>query len=196
MESVMSCKLRRVTMHEDYEFHGMENTIRFCHQTDEPTSFFVQVYLTYTQRWCKPNKSLVDDCSKMIEFPQELLRSCERRYHRLNLRHGRTCEERMEWCCELTNKQWYQVSTSLIDNHLFKKEELETMGELSRVCSRVVLKILHSVRIDRPDTMWSVIKVTRDVTKWTRVRGPFDIVHSWYEWFQTLLSPGKLCWGI
>ena len=74
-----------------------------------------------------------------------------------------------------------KFSASLIDNHKFKEEELETVGELSRVCCRVVLKIRHSVRIDRPDTLWSVIKLTRDVTKWTIVRGPFDIVHSHHE---------------
>ena len=40
----------------------------------------------------------------------------------------------------------YTVSTSGFDDHKFKKEELETVGELSDVCSQIVLKCLHLAR--------------------------------------------------
>ena len=33
----------------------------------------------------------------------------------------------------------------------FKKEELESVGELAEVCSQVVLKCLYLARISRPD---------------------------------------------
>ena len=77
------------------------------------------------------------------------------------------CVERY---CELANKkaeQLYKVSSPCLNDHHFKKEELESVGELSKVCSRIVLKGLYLARIDRPDILWSVDKLARSVTKWT-----------------------------
>ena len=58
--------------------------------------------------------------------------------------HGRSCEEmRGAILCELANKttqQLYKVSTPCIDDHHFKEEEMESVGELSQVCSQIVLK--------------------------------------------------------
>ena len=75
-----------------------------------------------------------------------------------------------ERCCELANKkgeQLYKVSSPCLDDHHFKKEELESVGELSKVCSQIVLKCLYLARIGRPDVLWSVNKLARSVTKWT-----------------------------
>ena len=50
------------------------------------------------------------------------------------------CVERY---CELSNKkveQLYKVSHLISDDHQFKQEELESVGELSEVCSQIVLK--------------------------------------------------------
>ena len=77
----------------------------------------------------------------------------------------------VERCCELANKkteQLYKVSTLCFDDHHFKKEELETVGELSDVCSQFVLKYLYLSRIGRPDILRSVNKLARSVTKLTR----------------------------
>ena len=44
--------------------------------------------------------------------------------------------------CELANKttqQLYEVSTPCIDDHHFKEEELKSVGDLSKVCSQIVL---------------------------------------------------------
>ena len=73
--------------------------------------------------------------------------------------------------CELANKttqQLYKVSTPCIDDHLFKEEETKFVGELSHVCSQIVLKCLHLARIGRPDILWSVNKLARSITKWTK----------------------------
>ena len=78
------------------------------------------------------------------------------------------CVERY---CELANKeteQLYKLSTPCLDDHNIKKEELETVGELSHVSSQIVLMCLYLARIGRPDTLWSVNKVARAVTTWTR----------------------------
>ena len=56
--------------------------------------------------------------------------------------HAKKCVERY---CELANKtiqQLYKVSTPCIDDHHFKEEEMKSVGELSNVCSQVVLKCL------------------------------------------------------
>ena len=77
----------------------------------------------------------------------------------------------MERYCELANKttqQLYKVSTPCIDDHHFKETELKSVGELSQVCSQIVLKCLYLARIGRPDILWSVNKLARSITKWTK----------------------------
>ena len=76
--------------------------------------------------------------------------------------HAKKCVERY---CELANKtiqQHFQVSTPCIDDHHFKEEEL------SKVSSQIVLKCLYLARIGRPDILWSVNKLARSITKWTK----------------------------
>ena len=82
--------------------------------------------------------------------------------------HAKKCVERY---CELANKptqQLYKVSTPCIDDHNFKEQELKSVGELSKVCSQIVLKCLYLARIGRPDILWSVNKLARSITKWTK----------------------------
>ena len=59
-----------------------------------------------------------------------------------------------------------QLLPCLDDRH-FKEEELESVGELSKVCSQNELKCLYMARIGRLDILWSVNKLARSVTKWT-----------------------------
>ena len=82
--------------------------------------------------------------------------------------HAKKCVERY---CELANKmfqQLYKVSTPWIDDHHFKEEELKSVGELAKICSQIVLKCLYLARIGRPDILWSVNKLARSITKWTK----------------------------
>ena len=77
----------------------------------------------------------------------------------------------MERYCELANKttqQLYKVSTPCIDDHHFKEEEMKSVGELSKVCAQIVLNCLYLARVGRPDILWSVNKLARSITKWTR----------------------------
>ena len=77
----------------------------------------------------------------------------------------------MERYCELANRttqQPYKVSTPCIDDHHFKEEELTSVGDLSQVCSQIVLKCLYLARIGRPDILWTVNKLARSITKWTK----------------------------
>ena len=143
----------------------------------EPTSFLDHVYLGCTQRQCQISKDIVDNHRTMFEsristegkeklpFPQNL-RISSWSYDMES--HAKKCVERY---CELANKstqQLYKVSTPCIDDHHYKEEEMKSVGELSQVCSQIVLKCLYLTRIGRPDILWSVNKLARSITKWTK----------------------------
>ena len=143
----------------------------------EPTSFLVHVYLGCTQRQCETSKDIVDNYRIMFEsrisaggeeklpFPQNF-RISSWSYDMVG--HAKKCVERY---CELANKttqQVYKVSTPCIDDHHFKEEEMKSVGELSHVCSQIVLKCLYLARIGRLDILWSVYKLARSITKWTK----------------------------
>ena len=128
----------------------------------EPTSFLDHVYLGCTQRQCDISKDIVDNYRAMFEsrisaegteklpFPQNL-RISSWSYDMEG--HAKKCVERY---CELANRttqQLHKVSTPY-----FKEKEMKSVGELSQVCSQIVLKCLHAARIGRPDILWSVNK--------------------------------------
>ena len=102
-----------------------------------------------TQRQCEISKDIVDNYRAMFESRISVGKT-EKLPYSENFRisswsndmegHAKKCMERY---CELANKttqQLYKVSTSCIDDHHFKKEEMKSVGELSQVCSQIVLK--------------------------------------------------------
>ena len=72
--------------------------------------------------------------------------------------HAKKCVERY---CELANKTARQLY-----HHI--KEEVKSVGELSKVCSQIVLTCFYLARVGRPDILWSVNKFARSITKWTK----------------------------
>ena len=65
--------------------------------------------------------------------------------------HAQKCVEQY---CQLAHKkveQLFKVSSPSFDDHQFKQEELESVAELSEVCSQIVLKCLYLARIGRRD---------------------------------------------
>ena len=140
-------------------------------------SFLDHENLGCTQRQCEISKDTVDNCRTMFEsiisagatekLPcSEYLRISSWSYAMEG--HAKKCVERY---CELPNKmtqQLYKVSTPCIDDHHFKEEELKSVGELSKVCSQIVLKCFYLARIGNPDILWSVNKLARSITTWTK----------------------------
>ena len=115
----------------------------------EPTSFLNHENLGCTQRQCQISKDFVDNYRTMFESRISAVR-LEKLPFPQNLRisswsydmegHAKKCVERY---CELANKsaqQLYEVSTRCIDDHHFKEEEMKSVGDLSQVCSQIVLK--------------------------------------------------------
>ena len=142
----------------------------------EPTSFLDHVYLGCTQRQCEISKDIVDKYRTM--FDSRISAGATEKFHSLKIfvfLHGliwlvmqRKCVERY---CELANErtqQLYKVSTPCIDDLHVKEEEMKSVGELSKVSSQIVLKCLYLARIGRPDILWSVNKLARSITKWTK----------------------------
>ena len=131
-----------------------------------------------TQRECKSNKNLVGEYKPMFESLtsagaiEKLSGSGE-----VNANipawsydmegHAKKCVDRY---CELANtniEQSCKVPTPCIDDSS-RKRGLQTVGELLKVCSQIVLKCMYVARIGRPRTLWSVNKLASAVTKWTR----------------------------
>ena len=145
----------------------------------EPTSFLDHVYLGCTQRECQTSKDIVDNyrnmfVSKISAGATEKLPSTGKLDANISSwsydmeGHAKKCVERY---CELANKttqQLRKVATPCLDDHQFKEEEVGSVGELSKVCSQIVLKCLYLARIGRPDILWSVNKLARAVTEWTK----------------------------
>ena len=125
----------------------------------EPTSFLDHENLGCTQRQCEISNEIMDNYRAMFEsrisagatenLPcSENLRISSWSYDMDG--HAKKCVERY---CELANRttqQLYKVSTPCIDDHHFN-EELKSVGELSKVCSQIVLKCLYFARNGRPD---------------------------------------------
>ena len=79
-------------------------------------------------------------------------------------------------------EQLSKVSSLCLDVHQFKQEEFESVGELSEVCSQIVLECLYLARIGRFDITLSVNKLARSVTKWIqacdrRLTGLISSIH-------------------
>ena len=64
----------------------------------------------------------------------------------------------------LNNSAKYLLTASMSTNF---KDEMKSVGELSQVCSKIVLKCLHLARIGRPDILWSLNKLVRSIKKST-----------------------------
>ena len=143
----------------------------------EPTSFLDHENLRCTQRQCEISKNTVDNYRTMFESRisaggvEKLPRSENPSISSWSYDmegHAKKCAQRYGELANKTTQQLHKVSTPCIDDHHFKEEEMKSVGELSHVCSQIVLKCLYLARIGRPYILWSVNKLARSITKWTK----------------------------
>ena len=81
--------------------------------------------------------------------------------------HAEQCVERY---LELTHQKasdLQKVSTPCLDDHQIAPEDFVSKGKLSSTASRIVMKVLFLARFGRPDLLWSVSTLAREVTRWT-----------------------------
>ena len=81
--------------------------------------------------------------------------------------HAEQCVERYLDLANTDIDSLKTVSTPCIDDHMFSPEDFTSKGEAASVAARIVLKALYLARTNRPDTLWSVCSLARNVTKWT-----------------------------
>ena len=115
--------------------------------------------------------------------------------------HGRACPEMcgtILWVGKegrLNNSTKYQLHALMTITS--KKKNWNPWENCQMYASQIVLKCLYLASIGRPDILWSVNKLARSITKWTKglwqTITSLDLLHSSYMWVQTVLSCGKHC---
>ena len=159
-----------------------QRTILICVCVRSKTGWKDHVYLGCTQRECQISKENVDNYRSMFEsrIYSRAMEKYQKQKPRGNLMpkiylHGLLTwkvMQRNEWkdianlpIKPLSNYTKSQRHAWMIINS--KKKKMKSVGELSTVCSQIVLKCLYLARIGRPDILWSVNKLARSITKWT-----------------------------
>ena len=117
----------------------------------------------------KRSVQITNFCSSNLKITR--VGETSRKNGRVVIRHGRSCEQGalkdvVPW--RKKDRATVQSFDSLLGRPYFKEEELKSVGELSNVRSQIVLKCLYVARIGRPDTLRSVNKLGRAVTKWNQ----------------------------
>ena len=55
---------------------------------------------------------------------------------------------------------------TIMSSHQRIINDFEAKGQLGSVAARIVLKALYMARLNRPDLLWTVNQLAREVTKW------------------------------
>ena len=88
---------------------------------------------------------------------------------------GRSCKEmRGKIIANLRQKRLNNKTKSqhhALNDHQSKEKYMGSVGDLSTVCSQIILKCVYLARFGRPDILWYVNILVRAVTKWTRACG-------------------------
>ena len=144
----------------------------------EPTTFLDHVYLGCTERECQIREDIVDNYKILFEsrISAGAMEKYQKRKPQGNLMPKRCLRGPVTW-----KVTWKDIANWRIQRlndytksqrHVWmttnlKEEEIGSLGELSTVCSQIVVKCLYLARIGRPDILWSVNKLARAVTELT-----------------------------
>ena len=60
------------------------------------------------------------------------------------------------------------AATPSLDDHLFTAEDHLERGALAPIAAKVLMKVLYGARMCRPDLLFAVCSLAREVTRWTR----------------------------
>ena len=115
--------------------------------------------------------------------------------------HTEQCVERYLDLAHVQASKLQKRTTPCIDDHQLQATDSTTKGSLEPIASRVVLKILYTARLGRPDTLWSVNTLARKVTKWNkgcdkRLHRLIEYLKSTKDWIQLCFvgDHPKDCW--
>ncbi len=82
--------------------------------------------------------------------------------------HAASCVDKYLELGNLESSSLKYVAHPCIDDHMLNDDDLNTKGTLSPVAARIVLQILYLSRHNRPDPLWTVNALSRNVTKWRK----------------------------
>ena len=68
----------------------------------------------------------------------------------------------------ITTDKLKAVATPNLDDHAFVESDFTEKGVLSAECAKIVLQARWPARIARPELLWTVNTLAREVTKWTK----------------------------
>ena len=105
--------------------------------------------------------------SNAKQSSQEWRKSTTRSYEYRMIGSSQSCIERYCELAKIDSKSLKKVATPCIDDHTLPPEDFQKKGALSPVASKIVLKALYLARLARPDLLWTVNSLARNVTKWT-----------------------------
>ena len=80
-------------------------------------------------------------------------------------------EQCVELYWELTEKKVESLrstATPSLDDHLLTAEDQVERGALAPIAAKVLMKVLYGTRMCRPDLLFAVCSLAREVTRWTR----------------------------
>ena len=129
----------------------------------EPTSFLDHVYLGCTQRKCQTCKDIVEyyrdmfvskssaGATENLPYSENLAQTFPHGPVIWNSTQRNAWKDIANWRIKQLNN--FQSLDAMLDDHQLKEEEIGSVGELSTVCSQLVLKCLFLARIGRPDIL-------------------------------------------
>ena len=82
--------------------------------------------------------------------------------------HAVQCVDRYLELAKCNRSSLKSAPTPCLDDHQLSPEDFENAGALASVCARIVLKALYLARMNRPDILWTVNILAREVTKWNK----------------------------
>jgi hypothetical protein len=81
--------------------------------------------------------------------------------------HVRMTVERYCKFAKVEVKSLLKVATPNLDDHSFTEADFTSRGQLSSDSCKIVLQALWPARLARPEILWTVNTLAREVTKWT-----------------------------
>ena len=82
--------------------------------------------------------------------------------------HAAACVEKYLELSGQSVKLLPKVTHPCIDDHQLVESDYQNKGNLHASAARIVLKCLFVSRDNRPETLWAVNHLSRNVTKWAR----------------------------
>ena len=110
------------------------------------------------ESWGKPNSA---KCSSSKPVTHEV------KAYQYDMRgHAEQCIQRYLELAKVDQKTLKQVTTPCMDDDQFNLEDFITTCQLAPIASKSVLKVVYLARVGRPDLLWTVNDLARNVTKW------------------------------